>query len=241
MTINRAIPVTDHIRNILLERIRNDSYAREGKLPSESELCTEFSASRASVRMAIAALAERGYVIRRPGLGTFLSPSPRLEGGLERLESILSMARKHNLPTRLADLDISLIPADDFLSDRLSLKAGEEITRVRRTILIGDTPVSHQVDHVPVTILRPERVDHSFTGSVLDLLRQACHQEIPDAVTEITAVEADEVMQRHFGVKNPIALILMKERLFNYSGLPVDYSENYFLPERFYFRVLRRE
>jgi DNA-binding GntR family transcriptional regulator len=33
----------------------------------------------------------------------------------------------------------------------------------------------------------------------------------------------------------------MKERLFNYSGLPVDYSENYFLPERFYFRVLRRE
>jgi GntR family transcriptional regulator len=241
MMINRAIPVTDRIRNILLERILNDSYTDEGKLPSESELCTEFSASRASVRMAIAALAERGYVIRRPGLGTFLSPSPRLEGGLERLESILSMARKHNLPTRLADLDVSLIPADDFLCDRLSVNSGDEVTRVSRTILIGDTPVSYQTDHVPAHILPPGRVDHSFSGSVLDLLRQVCHQDIPDGITEITAVGADEALQRHFGVKKPVALILMKERLFNYSGLPVDYSENYFLPERFYFRVLRRE
>jgi len=241
MITTRALPVTDHIRNILLERILNDSYTQAGKLPSESELCHEFSASRASVRMAIAALAERGYVIRRPGLGTFLSPSPRLEGGLERLESILSMAHKQDLPARLADLDIRLVPADDFLCDRLSINSGDEVTCVSRTILIGDTPVSYQTDHVPAQYLRPERVDHAFNGSVLDLLRQVCQLEIPDGITEITAVEADGEMQRHFGVKKPTALILMKERLFNYSGLPVDYSENYFLPERFYFRVLRRE
>jgi GntR family transcriptional regulator len=241
MSSNRAIPVTDHIRNILLERIITGNYNKAGKLPSESALCREFAASRASVRMAIAALAERGYVIRRPGLGTFLSPSPRLEGGLERLESILSMAHKHNLPTRLADLDVSLVPADDFLCDRLSLNPGDEVTCVSRTILIGETPVSYQTDHVPTRYLRPERVDHDFNGSVLDLLRQGCHLDIPDGITEITAVEADEDMRRHFRVRKSIALILMKEKLFNYSGLPVDYSENYFLPERFYFRVLRRE
>ena len=241
MLSNRAIPVTDQIRNILLERITTDFYAIQGKLPSESELCREFSASRASVRTAIAALAERGYLIRRPGLGTFLSPSPRLEGGLERLESILSMAHKHNLPTRMADLDVSLVAADDFLCDKLSLNQGDEVTCVSRTILIGETPVSHQTDHVPTQYLKPERVDHTFTGSVLDLLRQACHIDIPDGITEITAVEADADMQRHLNLRKPTALILMKERLFNYSGLPVDYSENYFLPERFYFRVLRRE
>ena len=241
MLSNRAIPVTDQIRNKLLERISNDFYASQGKLPSESELCHEFAVSRASVRTAIAALAERGYLIRRPGLGTFLSPSPRLEGGLERLESILSMAHKHNLPTRLKDLEVSLITVDDFLSDKLSLNPGDEVTCVSRTILIGETPVSYQTDYVPTQYLRPERVDQTFTGSVLDLLRQTCHLEIPDGVTEITAVEADEEMQRHLSLRKPAALILMKERLFNYSGLPVDYSENYFLPERFYFRILRRE
>ncbi len=241
MVSNRSIPVTDQIRNVLLERILNDSYASQGKLPSESELCREFSASRASVRTAIAALAERGYLIRRPGLGTFLSPAPRLEGGLERLESILSMAHKHNLPTRMADLEVSRIVADDFLHERLSLSQEEEVTCVSRTILIGETPVSYQTDYVPAQYLQPERIDHTFTGSVLDLLRQACRLEIPDGVTEITAVEADEDIRRHLDLQKPVALILMKERLFNYSGLPVDYSENYFLPERFYFRILRRE
>ncbi len=90
MIANRTIPVTDQIRNILLERINNNYYDSEGKLPSESALCREFSASRASVRTAIAALAERGFLIRRPGLGTYLAPAQRLEGGLERLESIFN-------------------------------------------------------------------------------------------------------------------------------------------------------
>ncbi len=151
------------------------------------------------------------------------------------------MARKHNLPTRLANLDVSQIPIDDFLADRLSLTSTDCVTRVSRTILIGDTPVSHQVDYVPAQYLQPDQVGRSFTGSVLDLLRQACHLEIPNGITEITAVEADENMRKHLKLTRPAALILMKERLFNYSGLPVDYSENYFLPERFYFCILRRE
>jgi GntR family transcriptional regulator len=241
MNTNRVIPVTDHIRNILFERINNDYYASEGKLPSESELCLEFSASRASVRTAIAALAERGYLIRRPGLGTYLAPAQRLEGGLERLESVLTMARKHNLPTSVVDLDVSLIAVDDFLSEKLSLNSDDQVTRVSRTILIGDTPVSYQVDHVPSQYLIPEQVERPFSGSVLDLLRQGRQLDIPNGITEITAVEANENICRYLKLARPSALILMKERLFNYSGLPVDYSENYFLPERFYFCILRRE
>lgn len=241
MLNNRTIPVTDHIRNTLLERINKNIYAVEGKLPSEAELCREFSASRASVRTAIAALAERGYLIRRPGLGTYLSPSPRLEGGLERLESILSMAQKHNLPTRVGDLQVTSEVADEHVLDRLALNPGEYVTQVRRTILIGELPVSYMVDNVPAEYLQPAQVDDSFTGSVLDLLRHRCRLEIPDGITEITAVAADTEISHHLQLDKPIALILMKERLFNRSGLPVDYSENYFLPERFYFRILRRE
>ncbi len=159
MITSRPIPVTDHIRNTLLERINNNYYDLDGKLPSESELCREFSASRASVRTAIAALAERGYIIRRPGLGSYLAPVQRLEGGLERLESMLTMARKHKLPTRLANLEVSLVTVDEFLADRLSLNPDETVTRVSRTILIGETPVSHQVDHVPSQYLQPDQVN----------------------------------------------------------------------------------
>ncbi len=76
---------------------------------------------------------------------------------------------------------------------------------------------------------------------MLDLLRQGRNLDIPNGITEITAVEADESMRERLKLNKPSALILMRERLFNYSGLPVDYSENYYLPERFYFCVLRRE
>ncbi len=212
MITSRPIPVTDHIRNTLLERINNNYYDLDGKLPSEFELCREFSASRASVRTAIAALAERGYIIRRPGLGSYLAPVQRLEGGLERLESMLTMARKHKLPTRLANLEVSLVTVDEFLADRLSLDPDETVTRVSRTILIGETPVSHQVDHVPSQYLQPDQVNRSFGGSVLDLLRQGRNLDIPNGITEITAVEADESMRERLKLNKPSALILIERK-----------------------------
>ena len=58
----------EEIARCLKDRIRSGAYIPGQKLPSEAELCREFSASRLSVRGAIGQLAAQGLIRTHQGL-----------------------------------------------------------------------------------------------------------------------------------------------------------------------------
>ena len=65
------IPKHKQIGSSILESIRKGQIIPGDKLPSESELCQKFSASRSSVRQAIAGLVNEGWLKSQKGIGTF--------------------------------------------------------------------------------------------------------------------------------------------------------------------------
>jgi GntR family transcriptional regulator len=83
-------------------------------------------------------------------------------------------------------------------------------------------------------------VDASFDGSVLDLLVRRNSIRVREAVAEITAINADHLLAQHLDVEPGEALLLLSETLFTEDLVPVEFSRNYFLPDFFDFRVLRR-
>ena len=62
---------TEIIENIK-QKIQSNIYKSNELLPSEKELCTEYSVSRRTVRRAIIELVEDGYLYTVPGKGTFV-------------------------------------------------------------------------------------------------------------------------------------------------------------------------
>lgn len=62
----------EEIAQSLRAQIRNRTYRPGQKLPSEAELCREFSASRLSVRGALGQLAAQGLIETRRGKGSFV-------------------------------------------------------------------------------------------------------------------------------------------------------------------------
>jgi basic membrane protein A and related proteins len=73
----RSLPISEHLTDTLIERIRADYYPLDVHFPSESELCKEFKVSRATVRTALAALVAKGLLFKRAGIGSFLVPEAR--------------------------------------------------------------------------------------------------------------------------------------------------------------------
>ena len=57
----------------LMREIAAGKFAKDGKLPSESELCGIFAVSRMTVRGALAALQRQGLIEKRNGAGSFLT------------------------------------------------------------------------------------------------------------------------------------------------------------------------
>jgi len=241
MGILRYAPISTQIENILFERIQNGTYSTDMLLPSEAALCQEFQVSRATVRTAISALSARGLLIRKPGKGTFIVDTLRLNSGLEQLESVLSIARSQGMTPGIGSLSVKVINADENLARRLGCDQGDPITSIERTILVAGKTVSLHHDYVPNKFLQSNLITNQFDGSVLDLLKLHHSPPLKEAITEITAINASQEHSTYLGIKPNTALILLRETAYDEGGEIVSYSENFFVPDRFCLHVLRRK
>jgi DNA-binding GntR family transcriptional regulator len=61
--------------SIIKEKIESGEWPAGSQIPTEDELCRSHDVSKAPVRMAIAELVRSGYLRKKQGRGTFVSPS----------------------------------------------------------------------------------------------------------------------------------------------------------------------
>ena len=65
-------PLYRQILNFLMEGISSGRFEAGARLPSEKELCEQFKVSRITSKRALDLLADQGYILRRPGKGSFV-------------------------------------------------------------------------------------------------------------------------------------------------------------------------
>ena len=233
-------PLYAQTHDRLLALIQEGELGPGSRLPSETSLARQLGISRATLREALRLLEEDGVIVRRQGVGTFVTANQHLESGLERLESVMALAARQQLTAHLQNLTVESVAADESLAERLQVTPGSPVTRVCRTIIVAERPAAYMEDLIPSQWLPPDELDNSFTGSVLDLLRRRLNPPVQEAMSDITAVCAGSLLAKRLGIRRGLALILLEETLFNSDGLPVGFSRNYFVPGRFRFHVIRR-
>ena len=237
----KNLPLALQTQRHLLNLIENGIYQPGEQLPSEANLATQLGISRPTLREALLNLEREGIITRKHGVGTFVAPGGlRLESGLERLESILELATRKGLQLKFDALQVRKEPADSDLADKLQVTPGTPLTNIHRVIVADRMPVAYMFDVAPVSILSPADVDERFKGSVLDLLRQKQGLQIAQAVADIVVLNADAFLADKLDIEPGQAVLLLEETLFDQEGEAVEFSRNYFVPEFFRFRVVRR-
>lgn len=211
------------------------------RLPSEPVLARRLSVSRATLREAMRTFETQGLIRRRQGSGTFVTPPTSIiDSGLEVLESIETLAQRINLPVTIASLHVDSRPPLPDEAQGLGIPAEKKIIHVSRVILAEGRPAAYLIDILPEDILKPENLNHGFTGSVLDFL---LHRGIPQLVysrTEINATTATSEIAHLLGIQRGDVLLQFIATLYTTDNLVVDYSFSYFLPGYFCFHVVRR-
>ena len=69
----KKVIMYEHIYSELLEDIKQKKYQARDRLPSEKELAEKYKVSRITAKKAMEMLAEKKYIIRNPGRGSFVS------------------------------------------------------------------------------------------------------------------------------------------------------------------------
>jgi len=212
------------------------------RLPPEPDLARQMGVSRAMLREVVTGLVERGLLIRRQGIGTFVaSQTPFFDFGLEVLESLDSLAHRTGMETEVSELDIR--PRSWKTEEIILLQSAvenETVLEVSRVISIKGKPISYLVDIVPVQYLTEKEVKTSIHGSVYDLLTQKGEIPLAYSRTDIMAINANSILSKRLQVPTDTALTLLSAQLFTHGDQVVDLSYSYFVPGQFKFHVMRR-
>lgn len=211
------------------------------QLPSEPELAQKLGVSRSTLREALRALKDKGLIVRRRGVGTFVqSRSPLILSGLETLESLDVVADRLGMVVSTTQVQIEEQPASPELVEKLLLPPGALVTCVRRVKMAREQPVAYMEDMVPATVASVEELRFEFQDSVLDYLRRRGKPQPDHARADIRALPADGELAMRLGQPPGTALLLLEEVLYSRKGEPIDFSRNYFVPGYFSFHVIRR-
>lgn len=211
------------------------------QLPSEPELAQKLGVSRSTLREALRALKDKGLIVRRRGVGTFVqSRPPLIPSGLETLESLDMVADQLGMVVSTTQVQIEEQPASPELAEKLLLTPGALVTSVRRVKMAGEQPVAYMEDMVPVTVASAEELRSEFQDSVLDYLRKRAKPQPDHARADIRALPADGELAERLAQPPGTALLLLEEVLYSEEGEPIDFSRNYFVPGYFDFHVIRR-
>ncbi len=213
------------------------------QLPPEPALAKSLGVSRATLREVMRTFVERGMLVRRHGVGTFVaSRMPVMENGLEVLETLETLAHRIGLDTTVTDLEIEERLATLVEKSGLGFHSTDDVPvlSVTRVIGVGATPVADLRDVVPLTYLSRNDLGPQFHGSVLELLLQRGEPLLSTSRTEIMAESANVKFARRLNVPRGAALLKLVAQLYSYDEKVVDLSVSYFVPGHFRFHVMRK-
>jgi GntR family transcriptional regulator len=210
------------------------------RLPSEPVLAKQLGVSRATLREAMRTFETQGLIRRRQGAGTFVvGKFPVLDGGLEVLESLQTIAARIDLGVTPGEVIISEILADEENAAALTVPIGRKLVRVSRVMRVDSRPVAYLEDTLPEDVLHAEELTGKFNGSVLDYLLQR-GDPLTTSRADISAINAPADVAKMLEVQRDDVLLQFVSKLYTSSGTIVDYSASYFLPGYFKFHVVRR-
>lgn len=145
------VPLYHQVKVAILREIEGGRWSPGDQLPTENELGEQFHVSKITIRQALAALAQLGYIRREQGRGTFVQRPP-LEEGPRELTSFTSEMREHGLSASSHVLEQDAIPAPVDVADCLQIPEGTPVLRLRRLRLAEDEPMGLQTSYIPLRL-----------------------------------------------------------------------------------------
>lgn len=210
------------------------------RLPSEPDLAKKLGVSRATLREAMRSFETQGLIRRRQGSGTFVVGKVQiLDSGLEKLESLETMAKRLGLEVSVSDLSVEGVAAEEDTAAALNVSVSEPLTRVRRVVRADGRPVAYLVDVLPESILQSQDLPANFHGSVLDFLLVR-GDSLSTSRANVSAIGATAEVAKALEIQRGDVLLHFYSQLFDEQGRVVDYSLSYFIPGYFHFHVVRR-
>lgn len=225
-----------------IENYISDNDLKEGDLlPSEAQLCKIFGISRGTLREAMRVLEEEGVVIRKQGVGTFISKNKTfIRSTLDRNEGVTEMILGKGMIPGSKLKEIKTIKANEKLAKKLQISLGESLFVISRVRTADEIPIAYTTDYLPYSLTSGEFPINFVQESLYNYLEEKLNIKIYNSLLFIEPISLPKSISTVLDVKSGTLSLLLKQTDSDVNNRSVLYSEEYFIFNRFEFVVFRR-
>jgi GntR family transcriptional regulator len=222
----------EDVRRTLSDRIASGQYRPGQRLGDERTLAADLGVSRATIRLALAGLAETGMVRRVPGRGggTFVAKG-KIERDLSRIVGVPALLRSQGVVAGTRVLSARLTEPGDVAAQALHTRPGELVIDLVRIRLADGSPFSLENARLPAKRF-PGLLELPLGGSVYELIED--HFEVRPAKAteriEVVLAAPDEAMILE--VQPGAPLLAITRTVTDADGEPIEFSRDLFRADR---------
>ncbi|HHY09827.1 MAG TPA: GntR family transcriptional regulator [Firmicutes bacterium] len=232
---NSPVALYYQLKEILSDKILSNEWSLGERLPTEFELCEQYGVSRITVRQALAELEREGLIVRKQGLGTFVS-FPKIEQTLASFYSFTEGFRKRGLVPRNEVVDFEIKQADAKAQKIFGLTDKSLIYSFTRLRLASDLPIAIESTYLPVDLF-PGLTKKELAKSPLYEIMSKRYGVVANSAEEsFGAVALGRKEAKIFGLKEGAAALDLERLAYNASRC-VEYTRGVVRGDKFRFQV----
>ena len=208
------------IYNQLRTQIFSGAYHPGDLLTSESQLCSEYGASRETVRKGLKELEREGLIFSRPKIGYFVSIPNHSDFTIRFSEEMEGCVTQYS--------DIHGILPDEELQQKLEIGPGQKVIELSQiTRNAQGEPVAYDIKFVPYERAYPS-VESEMHYAVLPDITLAKVDSFEYYTTiEFSAVGAPPRVAEALQCQEGEPLLLIERFFFRQNGKRIGYSRQY--------------
>jgi GntR family transcriptional regulator len=222
----------EDVRRVLTARISAGQLRPGQRLGAERALAADLGVSRATLRQALAVLADSGVVRRVPGRGggTFVSQD-KIERDTSRVVGIPALLRSQGVVAGTRVISAGLSAAEEPVARALGLRAGDLVVDLLRIRLADGSPIVVEHARFPADRFLG-LLELPLGGSVYELLEAHFGARPAEAVEQIEVVTASPDEAQVLDVQAGSPLLAITRTTTDPDGVPMEFSQDLFRGDR---------
>jgi GntR family transcriptional regulator len=231
MTLDQGpTPLYFQLKNILKSKILSNELRGSQRLPTEAELCMEYSVSRITVRQALSELMKDGLIYRDRGRGTFVTEGaelkrPELKGSIENL---IAAAKG----TRIRVLSYQEVLSPPSIAKIFQQKKAEKVFQLKLVRFTSKGPFGYSVIYFPYNLGKTISPDElNGTTEIITFVEEKLKTKAHRAKQAIDVGVADKVLAENLSVKPKTPLLVIERDYYTRKGSVMFMAITYFRPD----------
>jgi GntR family transcriptional regulator len=242
--LQRHAPLHEQLLHILKNRIARGDYQRGDEFPSERELATEFNVSRATIRSAVSSLAAEGLLIRRRGVGSYVSPLAQITNPINEVWDFTRLIASGGFEPGVEVREATLVEAGEELARSLSVDVGSRLLRLNKVFSADGEPLIYVETLIPELMvadcLAAVLENPDITEPMFAFLEDRCGQRVENAISTFWPDTVRDCGM-DIGDFDPGTPVLMMDYIaYSNEGTPIWHSLQSYIGGRMKFNLIRR-